>query len=328
MKKTLMFLLLSLLSFSALFGCSSGVDSSTDTEAITTLSEGATQTPQEDNVAWYDFSVYEDRGIISDSKKVSVHLVSSDKCEVYEFTYDSDGCKVKGFIAIPLECTETETPFNCIVYNRGGNSNTGFVTGDEIAAMSAVSNRIVVASQYRGADGSEGKDEFGGKDLNDVLALIELCDKEFRFVNIENLCMVGVSRGGMMAYMAARADDRVKGVVAVSAVTDLVASYNEREDMQNILQAAIGGTPEELPEEYAKRSAINWADELDLPVYIIHSKNDEQVSHSQAKAMHDSLKEAGCEVTMRTHLDDVHGFHTEDVESIVQWIDQTLPKTN
>lgn len=204
----------------------------------------------------------------------------------------------------------------------------GFLTGEEMAAMCVASNRVVIGSQYRGADGSEGKDEFGGADLKDVTALMDLCETEFRFVNIDNLCMVGISRGGMMSYLTAREDDRVKGIVAVSAVTDLAASYNEREDMRNILHAAIGGSPEELPEEYAKRSAVNFAQELDVPVFIIHSKNDALVSYTQAKAMHELLKDTKHGCTMITHLDDVHGFHTEDVESIVQWIDQTLPKTN
>ena len=33
-------------------------------------------------------------------------------------------------------------------------------------------DRIVVGSQYRGGGGSEGKDEFGGDDLNDVINAI------------------------------------------------------------------------------------------------------------------------------------------------------------
>jgi len=277
--------------------------------------------PEKENIDWYDFPAYEKRGLIKDIKKLSEF---SKNCEVYEFTYPSDKYMVKGFIAIPAKCVEEETPFGCVVYNRGGNSNMGFLTGEEMAAMCVASNRVVIGSQYRGADGSEGKDEFGGADLKDVTALIDLCEKEFRFVNIENLCMVGISRGGMMSYLAARDDKRVKGIVAISAVTDLAASYNEREDMRDIMHDCIGGSPEELPEEYAKRSAVNFAKELDVPVFIIHSKDDELVSYSQAKTMNELLKETKHGCTMTTHLDNVHGLHPEDAVSIVQWLDQTL----
>ncbi len=278
--------------------------------------------PEKADINWFVFPDYEKRGLIKNIKKLSEY---SQDCEVYEFVYPSDKYKVKGMVAIPSECIETETPISAIVYNRGGNSNMGFLTGEEIASMCVASNRVVIASQYRGANGAEGKDEFGGADLEDVTSLIDLCEKEFRFINLENLCMVGVSRGGMMSYMVAKEDKRVKGVVAVSAVTDLAASYNEREDMKNILHSAIGGSPEELPEEYAKRSAVNWANELDVPVFIIHSKSDELVSYSQAKEMNELLKDSKHGCTMITHLDDVHGFHPEDAESIVQWLDQTLP---
>ena len=35
---------------------------------------------------------------------------------------------------------------------------------------------MVVASQYRGNAGGEGKEEFGGKDVNDVLNLLPLLE--------------------------------------------------------------------------------------------------------------------------------------------------------
>lgn len=279
--------------------------------------------PEKEDIDWFDFPAYERRGRIDDIKKLDEY---SEGCEVYEFTYPSDKYKVKGFVAIPLDCIETETPSGCIVYNRGGNKNMGFITGREMAAMCVASGRVVIASQYRGAKGAEGTDEFGGADLEDVTTLVDLCEEEFRFVNIDNLCMVGVSRGGIMSYRIAKDDVRVKGIVAVSAVSDLVAMYNERQDMQELLKDAIGGSPEELPEEYAKRSAVNFAKELDVPVFIIHSKNDEVVSYSQAKTMNELLKGTKHGCTMITHLDNVHGFHPEDTESIVQWLDQTLPE--
>lgn len=55
-----------------------------------------------------------------------------------------------------------------------------------------------------------------------------------------------------------------------SAVSDLFQEYNDREDMQKILYNYIGGTPEDIT----------------VPVMIIHSKNDEQVSYSQAEKLH------------------------------------------
>lgn len=315
MKKHMCLLLVVLLISFVFVGCSSQ-----KTEETTPSTQQETYIS--DVVDWYDFPQYESTGNIRDCKKLDFGT----KCETYSFLYNSDGYWVKGFISIPEDCIREKTPCNCIVYNRGGNSEMGFVTGEEIAAICDATGRVVIASQYRGAQGGEGLDHFGGSDVGDVLSLVELCEYGFEFININNLCMAGVSRGGMMSYIVARQDERVKGVVAVSAVTDLAASYNERDDMRGILGNAIGGSPEEMPGEYSDRSAINWAEEINVPVYIIHSKYDEMVSVAQAEEMSEKLDSLGKDVTLKIYEDDVHGFHTEDIPELVEWIDQKLPR--
>ncbi len=60
---------------------------------------------------------------------------------------------------------------------------------------------VVVASQYRGADGGEGKEEYGGADIADVLNLIPLA-KSLGYADMKNVFMFGNSRGGMMTYLA------------------------------------------------------------------------------------------------------------------------------
>ncbi len=314
MKKLICLLMVVLLPLVMLVGCASQKDEeATDSTQETYISEVAD---------WYDFSRYESTGNIRECKKLDFGT----KSDTYSFLYNSDGYWVKGFISIPEGCIREKTPYNCIVYNRGGNSNMGFVTGEEIAAICDVTDHVVIASQYRGAQGGEGLDRFGGSDIGDVISLINLCEYGFEFIDIKNLCMVGVSRGGMMSYIVARQDERVKGVVAVSAVTDLAASYNEREDMREILGKAIGGSPEEMPGEYEDRSAISWAEEINVPVYIIHSRYDEQVSVAQAEAMNEALQSLGKDVILKIYEDDVHGFHDEDIPNVVAWLNEKLPQ--
>ncbi|MDO4748070.1 MAG: prolyl oligopeptidase family serine peptidase, partial [Eubacteriales bacterium] len=116
-----------------------------------------------------------------------------------------------------------------------GNSKIGLLRDEDTAQICCATNRIVIASQYRGADGKTGIDQFGGADLNDVIKLIDLCEYTFDFVDMNDLCIVGVSRGGMMSYMTARQDERVKGIIAISAVSDLFQAYDDRDDMKTIL---------------------------------------------------------------------------------------------
>lgn len=271
----------------------------------------------------YDFTSYESDNLY-DIEQVSLSGELSKSCVSYKFTYLSDYCEVKGYISLPLDCIKNSTPAKCILYNRGGNSNIGLLSDESTAVICASTNRIVIASQYRGADGGTGNDEFGGKDLNDVKTLIDMCENTFKFADMNDFCIAGVSRGGMMSYMTARTDSRIKGIIAISAVSDLEKAYEEREDMKNLLQNSIGGSPTDLPDEYKKRSAICWADEIKVPVLMIHSKLDEMVPYSQAESLNAEFEKNNLDCTFITYDDDVHGLHNEDAEKINNWIKETF----
>ncbi len=270
----------------------------------------------------FNFMSYEGKSGISNIKEIELDGTLSDRCRTYKFDYKSDDFSVVGFISVPADCLKNRRAEKCIIFNRGGNCNMGLLEDSDTAAICAQTGRIILATQYRGSEGCTGYDEFGGDDINDVLSLIDICG-ELSFADMSDLCVGGVSRGGMMSYMAARLDKRVKKVVAVSAVTDLKASYGEREDMKEILDTFIGGTPDELPTEYEKRSAVCWADELNVPVLIIHSRDDKMVSYSQAEEMAKTLKKYKKKYDFVSYDDSVHGLHKEDGEVIRKWLEQS-----
>ena len=269
----------------------------------------------------WDVLEYEEHEDIISIRELKVDQIRSDGVPVttYKIMYRSDDCEVASYLAVPDGCIETETPYPCIIYNRGGNRDYGSNTPQDIAVWAEVTNMVVFASQYRGADRGTGEDEFGGADLNDVIKLIDLCE-DFSFVDMENIYMIGGSRGGMMTYMACRQDSRIKKAVVLSGVSDLFLSYEERPDMRGI-ERNIGGTPESVPEEYEKRSAVYWADEIQCPLLLIHSKLDKLVSYQHAEKMAEALEKAGKEYTLITYEDDVHGLHhPEDVPLILDWL--------
>ncbi len=236
----------------------------------------------------------------------------------YNVRYKSDDCEVVSYLSIPQECLESQEAYPCIIFNRGGNREFSANEPESIAYLAESSGKIVFASQYRGVSGGTGEDEFGGADLQDVIKLIDLCE-EFSFVDMEQLYMMGVSRGGMMTYMAAREDDRITKAVVISGLADSFMMYEERADMQEVYQELVGGTPEDMPEEYEKRSATYWAGEINCPLLIIHSRQDERVPYEQVEKMVSCLDEADKEYKLVTYDDNVHGLHPEDFEIIMEW---------
>ena len=253
----------------------------------------------------------------------SIKEVENDKVEgvrTYKIMYKSDDCIVASYLSIPDGCLENREKRPCIIYNRGGNrARLGVLAPSEPATVSAKLNTIVFASQYRGVDGGTGKDEFGGAELQDVIKLIDLCE-EFSFVDMDEIYMWGGSRGGMMTYMAIRQDTRIKKAVVSSGLADAFMNYAERPDMKEVYLSCVGGTPEQMPEEYEKRSVTYWADELKCPVLIIHSKGDPRVSYAQVEKLVQCLEDAGKEYKLVTYEDDLHESHPEDWEIIREWI--------
>lgn len=239
--------------------------------------------------------------------------------QTYTLMYQSDECKVAAILSIPIKCMEEKGAYPCVIFNRGGNREYGKNTVADITGAAEALNMIVFASQYRGVSGGTGEDEFGGADVNDVRKLVDLCE-ELPIVDMEQLYMMGVSRGGMMTYMVCRDDTRIKRAVVISGVADAYLSYEERVDMREVFDELLGGTPEQLSEEFEKRSATYWAEELKCPFLIIHSRQDQIVSFTQSEKLTQKLEEAGKDYKFVVYEDDVHGLHIEDAAIMIDWL--------
>lgn len=306
--------------------CRSETNDNPDKASLTDSSSAvsgsvSTESSEEEN-SIYRLKNYEN-SVISDIRKVEAGNGLDEFCTTYKFTYLSDGLLVDGYISIPLSIEKTQKPGKCVMLNHGGNRDFGILEDKSTASFCYICDRIVVASQYRGCGGSEGEDDFGGENLNDVINLIDLCENNFSFIDMDDFCVAGASRGGVMTYPAARKDKRIKRIIALSAVTDLVELYGIREDkMREVLVETIGFTPEQNREEYEKRSAIYWADEIKVPVLMFHSKGDTYVPYSQAEKLYNMLKDS-TDCTLITYDDDNHSIvQKEDYQTIRDFLNQ------
>ncbi|PRX29298.1 prolyl oligopeptidase family protein [Orenia metallireducens] len=238
-----------------------------------------------------------------DTKKRVENLL--DKYNFYRINYLSDGLRVVGYMVKPKK----EGKYPVIIWNRGGNREFAKITKNELVYFSQLASRgyVVIASQYRGNDGGEGKEEFGGKDINDVLNLIPLV-KSLPFTDNNKIVMFGVSRGGMMTYLAIKKGADIKAAVIDCGPTDLIQTYNERNYvMRKVLEELIGGSPREMKDEYIKRSAYYWPEKIEVPVLILHGKFDQKVKVSQAEKLAKKLEELDKEYKLILY-NDSHGI--------------------
>ena len=259
-------------------------------------------------------------GKIVESRPINVKSEWSDKTECFKIKYLSDGLKVVGFVVKPKA---DGLKYPLIIFNRGGNREVGKITKKSLKYLTYLSSNkyVVLASQYRGNDGGQGKEEFGGKDVNDVLNLIKMA-KSLPFINSSKIVMLGFSRGGMMTYLAIKNGAEIEAAAVVGGVTDLGQTYSEREyAMKKVIRELVGMDKT----EWEKRSAFYWPEKIDVPILILHGEDDWRVKVSQAKKLSEKLKQAGKVHELVIFSKGDHGLNThrsERNQRIFDWFER------
>jgi dipeptidyl aminopeptidase/acylaminoacyl peptidase len=251
-----------------------------------------------------------------------------DSIEIYSITYLSDGLKIKGLLVKPKK----KGKYPCIIYNRGGNRDFGSLKiahGAITLGQIAKEGYVVIASQYRGNGGSEGQEEFGGKDVNDVTILTEVL-KEIEVADTNRIGMYGWSRGGMMTYIALTKSDKIKAVVVGGAVSDNFSSIKDRPEMEtNVLSELIPNYADNKNAELEKRSAIKWADKFpkDVPILMLHGNSDWRVKPKQSLNLALEFEKNRIPYRLIMFEGGDHGIseHKEEVnEQVLKWFDKYL----
>lgn len=228
--------------------------------------------------------------------------------------------------AVPVAATEAEKlatqKLPGFIYCRGGIRKVGMVNPDWVAEFASY-GYAVFAPSYRGNEGGEGRDEFGGADREDVHSAFRLLQK-LPFVKQNEISVMGFSRGAVNAALSAVEVPGVQKLILWGGVADLRATYQERVDLRRMLRRVVGGTPGKVPEEYARRSPLNLASQIPCPVLIMHGTDDVQVDFSHGEQMFQRLSELGKRVSF--HRFDNGGHHLPPpehriaVQNMFTWI--------
>ena len=232
-----------------------------------------------------------------------------DSVNIYGYNYSSyDNLKIRGFLIEP----KIKGNYPVIIFNRGGNRDNGLVslqTMTDFLSKIAVKGYIIIGSQLRGNSQSEGNDEFGGKDIGDVLKLLEIIDHQSN-ADIKKIGMLGVSRGSMTSYLVLKETNRVKVNVTIGGIADL--NQKERPEMYELYKQLIPDFDKNPSNELDKRSPI-----LSIPLiknkqlknFIIHGANDERVNVDNALLLFNNLKSNNLSTKLLIYEDANHGIN-------------------
>lgn len=240
-----------------------------------------------------------------------------------KLAYQVDGVNVEGFYLASKNRVEEKSPV--VIFNRGGNGPYGQNTTLSILAGQltlAKDGFIVLASNYR------EQDEFGGKDVKDVIRLIDIAE-HLPQADIARLGMLGVSRGGHMTYLTAKQVPNVKSIAVWAGLSDLEQSLSERPEMERVFKARIPHYHSEKQTQLQARSVMYWLDELpkDLPILLLHGDKDKRVNVNQSIRLAKALEGKNAQVELKIFEGADHGlrpYREEALTTVADWFKKTL----
>lgn len=202
-------------------------------------------------------------------------------CE--RLTYSSDGLRVVALLERPAQgCA---TPCAVVAYVRGSYVIPELSAESRSLTAGLVRSGFAVLSPLlRGSGGSEGRDEMGGADLADVMALPALLRAlaAGRGLDPERLFLYGESRGGMMVFQALREGFPARAAATVGAFTDFDALLAESPQFVPVSRQIWPDFDARRAEIALRRSARRWADKLRAPLLLMHGAADRSVPVSHA----------------------------------------------
>jgi dipeptidyl aminopeptidase/acylaminoacyl peptidase len=244
--------------------------------------------------------------------------------DIYRMGHMSDGLFLTGFLVAPKKAGK----YPVIVVNRGGNGDLGILlvaTAVDVMAPLAAQGYVVVATNYRGNSRSEGSEQFGGSDVADVKNLIHSLT-EIEMADADRIGLLGISRGGMMNYLTVKGDTstNIRALVNIGGITDLSRTIEHHAEIGDVANELIPEFEANRDMEIKKRSAIYWTHELpkNIPILLLHSKDDQHVHYSQIPQFADSLQLNGVPYKLVSFENDKHGLLNHDKlvrELIMDW---------
>jgi dipeptidyl aminopeptidase/acylaminoacyl peptidase len=244
------------------------------------------------------------------------------RCE--RVVYRVGELRVVGFIVRPPGPTDDAAAHPVVIWLRGGNRDFGRVTPFSLVQMLDVADAgfVVVATNYRGVDGGDGADEFGGADTADVHALVPMA-RHVPGADVQRLFLVGGSRGALQGLIAIREGLPVRAAAFRSGMYDLARAIAERPELeQNVYVQIVPRWAEARDEAILRRSPIRWASELRAPILMLHARQDWRTSLAGTEEMKAALAAAGVEHALVTYERDEHqiAFHRREwVAAAVDW---------
>jgi len=215
----------------------------------------------------------------------------------------SQSLRLKVFMAKP----EGKAPLPAVLVNHGGGGMEILYEG--MCIKLAEGGYAAAAMTFRGYPGSEGRQEYGKGEIEDVLNLVAYLRSQ-DFIDGGRIGMFGYSRGALNTLLSCERGGDFRAVVLWAVPVDMVAHHA----LNPFIEDLIGGSPHELPQEYRIRSAINFVPSIDCPILIVHGEEDEVIPVKHAYMLASELERNNKDFLMKIYPGEGHVFTLQTLQ--------------
>lgn len=269
-------------------------------------------------------------------------LKPADIAEVRPITYKArDGLEITGYLTLPRGSDPKDLPL--VVLPHGGPASRDGPGFDWWAQALASRGYAVLQPNFRGSDGfgktflEAGYGQFGRlmqTDLSDGVR--DLANRGI--IDPKRVCIVGASYGGYAALAGAVLDPGVyRCAAAIAGISDLRRFMDSRVQVGGPRQNAalrywsrFLGVDGRRDPDLAAISPITYVDKVDIPILLVHGKDDTVVRYEQSEMMVRALRRAGKPVEFVTLPDEDHWLsrgatRLKMLEAVVAFLEKHNP---
>ena len=231
-----------------------------------------------------------------------------------------DGMPLAGYLTLPANPSKKKLPM--VLVPHGG----PFEVQDEWffdpeAQLLASRGYAVLQVNFRGSGGrgiafrDAGYRQFAGKIMDDLIDGVKWANA-LPDIDAKRVCVFGASFGGYAALMLpVREPSMFKCSVGYSGRYDLAARYTQdsiygHTRSVNYLKRTMGDDPAMLKRD----SPVNLAEQITLPVMLVHGGRDKTTEFKQAEAMRDALIKVGRPPEWMEIDIEGHGFYDSEYQ--------------
>jgi dipeptidyl aminopeptidase/acylaminoacyl peptidase len=242
-----------------------------------------------------------------------------------------DGLEISAVLTMPAGRPEKNLPL--IVMPHGGPFARDKESWDWWTQFLADRGYAVIQPNYRGSSGfgtefaRKGEGQWGlamQDDLNDAVTHLA----QLGIADPKRVCMVGGSYGGYAAMRAAQRDGQLyRCAVSYAGVSDLARMrvYNGR----FLFSGASSDWLQKQAPDFKAISPLFGAEQVSIPLLLMHGKVDRRVPVAQSRLMAERLKAAGKKVIyVEQPLGDHFFSRSEDRLEFLKYLEAFLKEHN